>query len=61
LSCEPHGPPAVENVVARVRAPGAQLVGELIQYEDAYKLCYLHGPEGILIALAEKFPKAETE
>ena len=47
---------AVEDidVVARLRAHGAELVGELVQYENSYRLCYVRGPEGILVALAEK-------
>ena len=44
----------IEDVVARLRAHGAQLVGELVQYEDTYRLCYVRGPEGILVALAEQ-------
>jgi catechol 2,3-dioxygenase-like lactoylglutathione lyase family enzyme len=44
----------IDDVVARLRAHGAELVGELVQYENSYRLCYLRGPEGILIALAEK-------
>jgi catechol 2,3-dioxygenase-like lactoylglutathione lyase family enzyme len=44
----------IEDVVARLRAHGAQLVGELVQYEDKYRLCYVRGPEGILVALAEQ-------
>jgi catechol 2,3-dioxygenase-like lactoylglutathione lyase family enzyme len=44
----------IEDVVARLRARGAELVGELVQYENSYRLCYVRGPEGILIALAEK-------
>ena len=43
----------IEDVVARLRAHGAELVGEVAQYEQSYRLCYLRGPEGILIALAE--------
>ena len=43
----------IEEVVARLRAHGAELVGEVVQYEDSYRLCYLRGPGGILIALAE--------
>jgi catechol 2,3-dioxygenase-like lactoylglutathione lyase family enzyme len=43
----------IEAVLARLQAHGAELVGELVQYEDKYRLCYLRGPEGILIALAE--------
>jgi catechol 2,3-dioxygenase-like lactoylglutathione lyase family enzyme len=48
----------IEDVVSRLRPHGAQLVGELTQYEDKYRLGYLRGPEGILIALAEQLPKA---
>ena len=44
----------IEDVVARLRAHGAQLVGELTQYEDKYRLCYLRGPGGIIVALAEQ-------
>jgi len=44
----------IEDVIARLRAHGGQLVGELTQYEDKYRLCYIRGPEGILVALAEQ-------
>ena len=45
----------VAGVVARLRERhGAELVGEIAQYEDAYRLCFLRGPEGILIGLAEE-------
>jgi catechol 2,3-dioxygenase-like lactoylglutathione lyase family enzyme len=44
----------IEDTVARLRARGAELVGEVAQYEDAYLLCYVRGPEGILIGLAEE-------
>ncbi len=44
----------IDDVVARLRAHGAELVGEVTKYEDVYRLCYLRGPEGILIALAEE-------
>jgi catechol 2,3-dioxygenase-like lactoylglutathione lyase family enzyme len=44
----------IEDVLARLRAHGAELVGEVVQYEDMYRLCYIRGPEGILIALAEQ-------
>ena len=44
----------IEEVLARQRAHGAELVGELEQYEDSYRLCYVRGPEGIIIALAEQ-------
>ena len=44
----------IDNVLARLLAHGAELVGEVVQYEDKYRLCYLRGPEGILVALAEQ-------
>ena len=44
----------IEDVVARLRARGAELVGEVVQYERSYRLCYVRGPEGILVALAQK-------
>jgi catechol 2,3-dioxygenase-like lactoylglutathione lyase family enzyme len=44
----------IEAVVARLRAHGAELVGELESYGDMYRLCYVRGPEGIIIELAEQ-------
>lgn len=44
----------VDDVLARLRTHGAELVGEVVQYEDSYRLCYLRGPEGIIVALAEQ-------
>jgi len=44
----------IDEVLGRLRAHGAELVGEVAQYEDKYRLCYVRGPEGILIALAEE-------
>ncbi len=44
----------IEDVLARLQAHGAELVGELVQYEDKYRLCYVRGPEGIIVALAEQ-------
>jgi catechol 2,3-dioxygenase-like lactoylglutathione lyase family enzyme len=44
----------VEDVVARLRAHGAELVGEIAQYEDVYRLCYVRGPEGIIVGLAQQ-------
>jgi catechol 2,3-dioxygenase-like lactoylglutathione lyase family enzyme len=44
----------IEDVLARLHAHGAELVGELEQYEDSYRLCYVRGPEGIIVALAEQ-------
>ena len=43
----------IDDVVARLRSHGAELVGEIAQYEDAYRLCFVRGPEGIIIGLAE--------
>ena len=44
----------IDDVVARLEKRGAELVGEVAQYEDKYRLCYLRGPEGIIVALAEQ-------
>jgi catechol 2,3-dioxygenase-like lactoylglutathione lyase family enzyme len=43
----------IKEILTRLQAHGAELVGEMVQYEDIYLLCYVRGPEGILIALAE--------
>ena len=43
----------IDAVLERLRAKGAQLVGEVVQYEDSYRLCYVRGPEGILVGLAQ--------
>jgi predicted enzyme related to lactoylglutathione lyase len=44
----------IDDVVARLRGHGAELVGEIAQYEDSYRVCFLRGPEGIIIGLAEQ-------
>ena len=44
----------IDEILARLRKRGAQLVGEVVQYEDSYRLCYIRGPEGLLIGLAEQ-------
>ena len=44
----------IDDVVARLRARGAELVGEVVQYEDMYRLCYVRGPEGIIVGLAQE-------
>ena len=44
----------IDDVVARLRGHGAELVGEVAQYEDIYRLCYVRGPEGIVVGLAEQ-------
>lgn len=43
----------IDETLERLRQHGAQLVGEVVQYENLYRLCYIRGPEGILIGLAE--------
>ena len=44
----------LDETLARLRPHGAELVGDVVQYEDVYRLCYVRGPEGILIGLAEQ-------
>jgi len=44
----------IDDVVSRLRSHGGELVGEIAQYEDMYRLCFLRGPEGIIVGLAER-------
>ncbi len=44
----------IDDTVARLKRRGAELVGEVMQYEEAYRLCYMRGPDGLLIGLAEE-------
>jgi catechol 2,3-dioxygenase-like lactoylglutathione lyase family enzyme len=44
----------IEAVLARLRTHGAELVGDVVHYENSYRLCYVRGPEGIMVALAEQ-------
>jgi catechol 2,3-dioxygenase-like lactoylglutathione lyase family enzyme len=44
----------IDDVVSRLRSHGAELVGEIAQYEDLYRLCFVRGPEGVIIGLAEQ-------
>jgi catechol 2,3-dioxygenase-like lactoylglutathione lyase family enzyme len=44
----------IDETLARLRKRGAQLVGEVVQYENVYRLCYIRGPEGLLIGLAQE-------
>ena len=44
----------IDETLTRLHKRGAQLVGEVVQYEDSYRLCYIRGPEGLLIGLAEQ-------
>ena len=47
----------IDEMVTRLRRRGAALVGEVVQYQDSYRLCYIRGPEGLLIGLAEELGK----
>ena len=49
-----------DDTVARLRANGAELIGEVVQYEDKYRLCYMRGPAGIIVSLAEDSSDAFT-
>jgi predicted enzyme related to lactoylglutathione lyase len=44
----------IDETLARLLKHGARLVGDVVQYEQAYRLCYIRGPEGLLIGLAEE-------
>jgi catechol 2,3-dioxygenase-like lactoylglutathione lyase family enzyme len=44
----------LDDTIAHLRANGAELIGEVVQYEDMYRLCYMRGPAGIIVALAEE-------
>ena len=44
----------LDDTLARLRTHGAELLGDVARYEDAYRLCYLRGPAGIIVALAEE-------
>ena len=44
----------VDDAVARLQAKGGELIGEVVQYEDKYRLCYMRGPAGIIVSLAEE-------
>ncbi|MFC9255307.1 VOC family protein [Amycolatopsis thailandensis] len=50
----------IEEVLERLRSHGGELVGELVQYEDSYRLCYVRGPEGITVELAEELVRREA-
>ena len=50
----------IDDTVARLARRGAQLVGEVVQYQDMYRLCYIRGPEGILIGLAQQLGAPAT-
>jgi catechol 2,3-dioxygenase-like lactoylglutathione lyase family enzyme len=44
----------IDDTLARLREHGAELVGDVVQYEESYRLCYIRGPEGLLIGLAQE-------
>ena len=44
----------IDDVLARLRTHGAELIGDVAQYEDSYRLCYVRGPEGIMVALVQQ-------
>jgi len=44
----------IDDTVARLRAHGTELIGEMVQYEDKYRLCYVRGPAGVIVALAQE-------
>jgi catechol 2,3-dioxygenase-like lactoylglutathione lyase family enzyme len=45
---------SLDDTIANLRSKGAKLIGEVVQYEDMYRLCYMRGPAGIIVALAEE-------
>src|SRR5918997_6451059 len=49
----------IDDTLARLRRHGAQLVGEVVQYQQAYRLCYVRGPEGLLVGLAEELDSSD--
>jgi catechol 2,3-dioxygenase-like lactoylglutathione lyase family enzyme len=50
----------IDDVVARLETHGARLVGEVMEYEGIYRLCYMRGPEGILVGIAEQLGDASV-
>ena len=51
----------IDDVLARLRTHGAELVGGVAQYEDMYRLCFIRGPEGIIVGLAEELGSLDSE
>jgi hypothetical protein len=45
---------STDDTLARLRVLGAQLVGEVVQYDNTYRVCYIRGPEGLLLGLAQE-------
>ena len=50
----------IDDTLVRLRTRGAQLVGDVVQYENVYRLCYIRGPDGLLIGLAEKLKTGDA-
>jgi len=50
----------IDETLERLRKHGAELVGDVVEYEDSYRLCYVRGPEGLLIGLAEELANRQT-
>src|SRR5205085_6692751 len=50
----------IDDTLARLCKRGAKLVGEVVQYQDTYRLCYIRGPEGLLIGLAEELKSSDV-
>ena len=50
----------IDETLDRLHKHGAEVVGEVVQYEDVYRLCYIRGPEGLLIGLAEELRSSDT-
>jgi catechol 2,3-dioxygenase-like lactoylglutathione lyase family enzyme len=50
----------IDRTLVRLREHGAEVVGEVVQYEDSYRLCYVRGPEGILIGLAQELRQLDS-
>ena len=50
----------LDDTLTRLRAHGAQLVGEVVRYQDSYRLCYVRGPEGLLVGLAEELVSGDA-
>jgi len=51
----------LDDTLARLRAHGAELVRDVVQYEDVYRLCFIHGPSGIIIGLAQPLKEAQPD
>jgi catechol 2,3-dioxygenase-like lactoylglutathione lyase family enzyme len=51
----------IDDLLGRLRGHGAELIGEVVQFEDRYRLCYIRGPEGIIVALAEPLGTTQEE